>query len=142
MALKLNFLELIHAISGQEILCIRVLIEELFILVKRFRDSIEAGNFIEEGWVKNIYKVSKMCINKYADILGNRESVFNKNIQVYSCCPGWIRTDMGGPNAHRSIEEGVICPIYLIELNNEINKDIQGKFFIYLKKCKVSNIGI
>jgi NAD(P)-dependent dehydrogenase (short-subunit alcohol dehydrogenase family) len=119
-------------------------ISELLILAKKFRDSIEIGNYIEEGWVKNIYKVSKMCINKYADILGNRESVLNKNIQVYSCCPGWVRTDMGGPNGHRSIEEGVICPIYLIELelNNENNKDFQGKFFKYIKKCKVSNIGI
>ena len=80
-----------------------------------------------------------MCINKYASLLGFRKSVYEKNIQIYSCCPGWVRTDMGGPKAFKSIEEGVICPIYLIELKHEINDQIQGKFF---EDCKVSDIGI
>jgi NAD(P)-dependent dehydrogenase (short-subunit alcohol dehydrogenase family) len=29
------------------------------------------------------------------------------SIRVNSVCPGWVRTDMGGPGAKRSIEEGV-----------------------------------
>ena len=111
----------------------------LYDFAKRFRNSIEVGNFKEEGWGSNIYAVSKMCINKYASLLGSRESINSKGIQVYSCCPGWVRTDMGGPRAQRSIEEGVICPVYLVELEHKINKELQGKF---LEDNKVSDIGI
>ncbi len=28
-------------------------------------------------------------------------------VKVNSVCPGWVKTDMGGPNAERSIEEGI-----------------------------------
>ena len=27
-----------------------------------------------------------------------------------------VRTDMAGPKAHRSIQEGSVCPVYLCEL--------------------------
>ena len=113
--------------------------EKLFDLANRFRTSIENETTNEDGWGKNCYAVSKMCINKYASLLAYRKSVYEKNIQVYSCCPGWVRTDMGGPRAFKSLEEGVICPIYLIQLENKINKEFQGKFF---EDCKVSDIGI
>lgn len=113
--------------------------EKLYELAGRFRDSIDKGNNIELGWGSNIYSVSKMLINKYASIVGNREEILNKNIQVYSCCPGWVRTDMGGPRAQRSLDEGVVCPVYLIELEHKLNKEFQGKFF---EDCKVSDIGI
>jgi len=113
--------------------------EKLFDLAKRFRNSIEKGTNKEDGWGSNIYAVSKMFINKYASLVGFRNAVYDRNIQVYSCCPGWVRTDMGGPKAHRSIEEGVVCPVYLVQLEHKINKDLQGKFF---EDCKVSDIGI
>ena len=80
-----------------------------------------------------------MCINKYASLVAYRSNITEKNVQVYSCCPGWVRTDMGGPKASRSIEEGVVCPLYLVELEHKINKDLQGRFF---EDCKVSEIGI
>lgn len=51
------------------------------------------------------YRLSKTAINAvtriFADELGD------SGVKVNSCCPGWVRTDMGGPDAHRSLEEGV-----------------------------------
>jgi len=36
---------------------------------------------------------------------------------------------MGGPNAYRSLEEGIVCPVYLVDLPFKVDPDLQGKFF-------------
>jgi len=35
---------------------------------------------------------------------------------VNSVCPGWVRTDMGGANADRSVEEGADTLVWLATL--------------------------
>jgi NAD(P)-dependent dehydrogenase (short-subunit alcohol dehydrogenase family) len=35
------------------------------------------------------------------------------NFAVNSVCPGWVRTDMGGANATRSVEEGADTIVWL-----------------------------
>jgi hypothetical protein len=35
------------------------------------------------------------------------------NFAVNSVCPGWVRTDMGGPGAARSVEEGADTIVWL-----------------------------
>jgi hypothetical protein len=34
-------------------------------------------------------------------------------------CPGWVRTDLGGPRAHRSVEEGADTAIWLATLPDD-----------------------
>lgn len=51
------------------------------------------------------YRLSKAALNALTRILANELS--DTSIRVNSVCPGWVRTDMGGPHATRSIEEGV-----------------------------------
>lgn len=34
-------------------------------------------------------------------------------ILLNACCPGWVRTDMAGPKAPKSPEEGAVTPVYL-----------------------------
>lgn len=34
-------------------------------------------------------------------------------ILLNACCPGWVRTDMTGPKAPKSPEEGAVTPVYL-----------------------------
>jgi NAD(P)-dependent dehydrogenase (short-subunit alcohol dehydrogenase family) len=50
------------------------------------------------------YKASKAALNALSRILA--AEVNADNIKVNAVCPGWVRTDMGGPNASRTLEEG------------------------------------
>ncbi len=47
-------------------------------------------------------------------------------IAVYVLCPGWVRTDMGGANASRSVEEGADTAVWLA---TDASQDSSGKFF-------------
>jgi len=38
------------------------------------------------------------------------------NILVNAVCPEWVRTDMGGSNASRSVKEGAATPVWLATL--------------------------
>jgi NAD(P)-dependent dehydrogenase (short-subunit alcohol dehydrogenase family) len=38
------------------------------------------------------------------------------DLLVNSMCPGWVRTDMGGENATRSVQEGADTAIWLATL--------------------------
>ncbi|MEZ5602413.1 MAG: SDR family NAD(P)-dependent oxidoreductase [Candidatus Competibacteraceae bacterium] len=41
------------------------------------------------------------------------------NILVNSVCPGWVRTEMGGPNAERTVEEGATGIVWAATLPDD-----------------------
>jgi NAD(P)-dependent dehydrogenase (short-subunit alcohol dehydrogenase family) len=47
------------------------------------------------------------------------------NLAINSVCPGWVRTDMGGPNATRSLEEGADTIVWLA---TEAPSSLSAKF--------------
>lgn len=57
------------------------------------------------------YRMSKAGLNALTRVLASEER--ENGILVNSMCPGWVRTDLGGPSAHRSIEEGADTAIWL-----------------------------
>jgi NAD(P)-dependent dehydrogenase (short-subunit alcohol dehydrogenase family) len=63
------------------------------------------------------YRVSKTGLNALTRML--TAELEGENILVNSCCPGWVRTDMGGANATRSVEEGGDTPYWLATLPDE-----------------------
>lgn len=62
------------------------------------------------------YRTSKTALNALTRLFA--DELQGTNILINSMCPGWVRTDMGGPNAERSIEEGTNTIIWLATLPN------------------------
>jgi NAD(P)-dependent dehydrogenase (short-subunit alcohol dehydrogenase family) len=50
------------------------------------------------------YRLSKTALNALTRILA--DELRGANVLVNSVCPGWVRTDMGGPHARLSVEDG------------------------------------
>ncbi|MFL6539079.1 MAG: SDR family NAD(P)-dependent oxidoreductase [Chthoniobacterales bacterium] len=61
-----------------------------------------------DGWAP-VYCVSKTALNGVTSQLASALPKFAIN----SVCPGWVRTDMGGENATRSVEEGASGVVWL-----------------------------
>lgn len=76
--------------------------------------SSGAGQLTEMNSGYPAYRLSKTALNAVTRILS--QELKDTNILVNSVCPGWVRTDMGGPNATRSIEQGVDTIVWLATL--------------------------
>jgi NAD(P)-dependent dehydrogenase (short-subunit alcohol dehydrogenase family) len=70
------------------------------------------------------YRISKTAINALTRIVA--DEVKECNILVNSMCPGWVKTDMGGPGATRELPEGADTAVWLATLPND---GPRGKFF-------------
>lgn len=60
------------------------------------------------------YRISKTALNALTCIVAAETK--GSNILVNAACPGWVRTDMGGTGASRSVEEGADTPVWLAGL--------------------------
>jgi NAD(P)-dependent dehydrogenase (short-subunit alcohol dehydrogenase family) len=75
------------------------------------------GQLSDMGGHSPAYRVSKTGLNALTRILA--AELASENILVNSCCPGWVRTDMGGRSAPRSLEEGADTPVWLATLPDD-----------------------
>ena len=62
------------------------------------------------GWAP-MYCVSKVTLNAITIQLAR--ALLSKGVAVNSVSPGWVRTDMGGSLAPRSLEQGAQTPVWL-----------------------------
>jgi NAD(P)-dependent dehydrogenase (short-subunit alcohol dehydrogenase family) len=60
------------------------------------------------------YRLSKLALNGLTLMLAN--AVAGTNVLVNAGCPGWVRTDMGSPEAPRSAEKGAEGLVWLATL--------------------------
>ena len=75
------------------------------------------GQLTDMGDGTPAYRVSKTALNALTRMVA--AAVDGDNILVNSMCPGWVRTDMGGPQASRSVEQGAETAVWLAMLPHD-----------------------
>ncbi|MER3554693.1 MAG: short-chain dehydrogenase [Meiothermus sp.] len=75
--------------------------------------SSTAGQLSSMGGYAPAYSVSKAALNALT-----RQMAYagGKHVLVNTMCPGWVRTDMGGSGAPRSVEKGAETAVWLATL--------------------------
>ena len=85
--------------------------------------SSTMGQLSTMGAGYGAYRISKTALNALTVI--QSKELAREGIKVNSMCPGWVKTEMGGPGATRSLEEGAETAVWLASSGNIPS----GKFF-------------
>ena len=85
--------------------------------------SSGGGQLADMGDWAPAYSLSKTALNAVTGMMA--AALKDKHIAVNSICPGWVRTDMGGSGAPRSVEQGADTVTWLA---TEAPSDLTGKF--------------
>jgi len=72
------------------------------------------GQLSDMGAGTPAYRVSKTALNALTRTLA--AELEGSGILVNAMCPGWVRTDMGGASAPRSVEQGADTALWLATL--------------------------
>lgn len=63
------------------------------------------------------YRMSKTALNAVTRVLA--DELRGSGILVNACSPGWVRTEMGGPDAPRSIDQGARSLLFGVDLPDD-----------------------
>jgi NAD(P)-dependent dehydrogenase (short-subunit alcohol dehydrogenase family) len=77
--------------------------------------SSGAGQLSDMNGGRGAYRVSKAALNALTRTLAWDE----EGIKINAMCPGWVRTDMGGAGAPKSVEEGADTAVWLATLPDD-----------------------
>ena len=76
--------------------------------------SSSAGQLTTMSRYAPAYSISKAALNAFTRILAHTYK--GNGVLVNAVDPGWVRTDMGGPSAPRSLQEGADTIVWLATL--------------------------
>ncbi|MCB9597032.1 MAG: SDR family NAD(P)-dependent oxidoreductase [Sandaracinaceae bacterium] len=86
---------------------------DLLELADRFVAEVADGTHAAAGWPSSAYAVSKVSLNAWTRWLA---AELGDRARVNAVCPGWVRTDMGGPHASRGVDEGAASVVWAATL--------------------------
>jgi len=78
--------------------------EKLDGLMAKFTSDVGKGTWKEDGWPESCYGMSKAGLSMLTRIQARENKT--KGLLINAACPGWCRTDMAGPKAMLSPDEG------------------------------------
>lgn len=91
-------------------------------------DAVRSDEIKALGFSNEAYGISKLGVNALTRILGNKaRELKTQNILVNCCCPGWVKTDLGGHRAHLTPDQGARVPL-MLALIPEGDTEPNGKF--------------
>jgi len=79
--------------------------------------SSGAGQLARMSTYAPAYSISKAALNAFTRILA--ETYRDRGVLANAVDPGWVRTDMGGASAPRSVREGVDTTVWLATLPDD-----------------------
>ena len=77
--------------------------------------SSGAGQLSDMNGGRAAYRLSKAALNALTRTLASDE----RWLKVNTMCPGWVRTDMGGQAAPRSVQQGADTAVWLATLPHD-----------------------
>ena len=89
--------------------------------MNKFVEDTKNGVHRKEGGPNTAYGVMKIGVTVLSRIQARKlsEQRGGDKILLNACCPGWVRTDMGGSKAPKSLEEGIETLVYLALLPSD-----------------------
>lgn len=91
--------------------------ETLLAHLRAFVEDVRTGMYERRGWPGSAYRVSKLGLNALTRLMA--EELKPRHLLVNAVCPGWVRTQMGGPHAARSVERGADILVWAATLPPE-----------------------
>ncbi len=82
------------------------------------------GQLADMGTGTPAYRISKTALNALTRTCA--AELAGSGILINSMCPGWVRTDMGGPSAPRTLAQGADTAVWLATLPQD---GPSGRFF-------------
>nr|ACM91729.1 carbonyl reductase-like 20beta-hydroxysteroid dehydrogenase [Clarias gariepinus] len=103
--------------------------EELVGLMERFVADAKEEAHTQRGWPNTAYGISKTGLTTLTRIHARKLTQERPGDEILcnACCPGWVSTDMAGPNVKKSPEGGPITLVFWARLPPGF-KDPHGHF--------------